>query len=506
MHYVSLIVEFLRGRPAWVFWIAALSQAALWFLVPSLFYSAPPGELPSVLAIGHEFRLGSDLGPPLAFWLAEVAFRIGGMVGVYLLAQLCVILAFWAVFSLGRSIVGTRHAVLAILFMTGIAAFNVPSPEFGPAILALPFWALSLLYYWRAIDLGRRGAWFSFGFCMGLLLLSSYMGVILLLLLTLYTAANPRGWPEFRHPEPWLALLLIGFVVLPHIGWIDWMPSEALAAIGLDAAGLRFAPSAALWLIISVLIAHLGVAVLAVLASGWPRRRRELAPTIERLPVELHGRLFIYVFAVVPALIAAAAALLIGRSGPLDRVGPLVLLTGLAVVTAAGDQMPLYRERIVSFAWLGLLVLPPLGAALAIAVLPWTLGSDLKVAQPANTMGRYFAETFQRRTGQPLAYVAGDRRLAELIAIGAPTRPHVFFTSAPEKSPWARADDVKAAGGVLVWPSTDNAGTPPAALKAAFPDLVAEVPRVYARSVQGFLPLIRVGWAVIRPPNAPPGH
>ena len=28
MHYVSLIVEFLRGRPRFVFWCAALTQAA----------------------------------------------------------------------------------------------------------------------------------------------------------------------------------------------------------------------------------------------------------------------------------------------------------------------------------------------------------------------------------------------------------------------------------------------------------------------------------------------
>ena len=66
------------SRPALVFWIAALAQAALWTLVPTLFYSAPPGDLPIVLAIGHEFQLGTHLGPPLAFWLAEVAFRLAG--------------------------------------------------------------------------------------------------------------------------------------------------------------------------------------------------------------------------------------------------------------------------------------------------------------------------------------------------------------------------------------------------------------------------------------------
>ena len=151
MHYVSLLIEFLRGRPAVVFWTVALTQAALWTFIPALFYSAPPGEVPMLLAIGHEFVLGSYLGPPLAFWLGEIAFRIAGSFGLYALAQACIVLAYWAVFRLGCAIVGIRHAVLAVLLMVGIAAFSVPSPDFGPAILAAPLWALALLYYWRAL-------------------------------------------------------------------------------------------------------------------------------------------------------------------------------------------------------------------------------------------------------------------------------------------------------------------------------------------------------------------
>ena len=47
---------------------------------------------------------------------------------------------------------------------------------------------------------------------------------------------------------------------------------------------------------------------------------------------------------------------------------------------------------------------------------------------------------------------------------------------------------------------TSNVGSPPATLKSQFPAMVPEVPRVFARSVQGLLPLIRVGWAVLRAP------
>src|SRR5262245_19646000 len=119
MLYVSLAIEVLRTRPRLAFWAAVLAQAALWLVVPTIFFAAPPGDLPQVLAIGREFQLGSERGPPLAFWLGEIAFRLTGQsaFGPYLLSQICIVVTYWAVFALGREIVGERHAVLAVLLM-----------------------------------------------------------------------------------------------------------------------------------------------------------------------------------------------------------------------------------------------------------------------------------------------------------------------------------------------------------------------------------------------------
>ena len=78
MFRVSLILEALRARPGLMFAVAALAQGALWTLVPSLIYTAPPGDVPLVLAIGKEWQLGSPYGPPLANWLADVSFRLAG--------------------------------------------------------------------------------------------------------------------------------------------------------------------------------------------------------------------------------------------------------------------------------------------------------------------------------------------------------------------------------------------------------------------------------------------
>lgn len=502
MHYVSLLIEFLRGRPAVVFWTVALTQVVLWTIVPALFYSAPPGDVPLLLAIGHEFLLGSYLGPPLAFWLGEGAFRLAGMFGVYALAQACIVVAYWAVFALGCRIVGTRHAVLGVLLMVGVSAFTVPSPNFSPAVLAAPLWALALLHYWRAVGEGERGYWFLLALDFGLLLLSSYVGVLLLVTLVVFTLASPRGQRALLAPEPWLGLVLFAIVVFPHAAWLAQMRDLVLSGLNdsVAAAG-RMSPW--LWLAMTLLLTHLGLALLVAVASGWPRKRHERAPEIVRNPVQGFARLYVYVFALVPALAAVVLVFASGRLGPLDRIAPLVVLSGLAVVVAAGDQVQLYRERVLSSAWLGLLVAPPALVVLGIALLPWALKTDLAIAQPANAEGRFYGDIFARRTGKPLTYITGDPKLAPLIAMSAPSRPHVYFAWAPERSPWVTAADLRTHGALLVWPAADAAGTPPPAIKAQFPEMVTEVPRSFARTVQGFLPLIRLGWSVIRPPAAP---
>ncbi len=500
MHQVSLIIEALRGRPVLVFWAAALTQGLLWTLVPALFYSAPPGDVPLLLAIGHEFVLGSYLGPPLAFWLGEVAFRLGGLIGLYVLAQACIVTALWAVFTLGRAVVGTRHAALGILLMVGVASFTVPSTEFGPAVLAAALWALALLHYWRAVGLYKRGAWFLLALDLGLLLLTTYAGVILLVLLTAFTLATVRGRRALTYVEPWIGLLLFVIVVAPHAAWLYAMRDTVLTAFHESiVAGAGW--SAAIDLATVLVAIHLGVVLLVLLASGLKRQRRERAPEIDRPPAQSLARNYIYFFALAPAACAIALSIAAGTHWPLGAFGslaPLVLLSGLAVVVAGGDRVLLYRERLVSSVWLALLVAPPLLAALGLVIMPWAFGRDLRVAQPAQAEAHFLADSFQRRTGQPPAIVSGDERLAPAIALMTPTRPRVFFAWAPQRSPWISVDEAAALGGVLVWPA-EASGKPPETLTIQFPAMVPEFPRTFARAVEGRLPPVRLGWSVLRP-------
>jgi 4-amino-4-deoxy-L-arabinose transferase-like glycosyltransferase len=506
MLYVSIVVELLRSRPSLAVWLAAVTQALLWTLVPTFFYAGPPGDVPNVLAVGHEFQLGTYLGPPLAFWLAELVFDLTGrsLFSIYLLSQVCVVVTYWAVFALGSAIVGAQHAALAVLLMVGVAAFTVPTPDFGPVVLTMPLWAIILLHYWRAVGEGRRAYWLPLAIEIGLLLLTTYVGLILIGLLLLFTLINARARAGLNSYDPLVAAVVAGIVTGPHLVWLADTGEGLMPMLARLRTPEAVVGNLVSWLrqIALILAAHAGLLVLVALVAGWPWPRREPAPVIVRRPIDPLAHRFVYFFAVVPAFVGTLVAVLIGWSGPVGGIAPLVILTGLLVVVAAGNGIQLSRQHVVIAAWCGLLIIPPIMTAAALMILPW-LNIDLRVTQPANAMARFFAESFERRTGTPLQIVTGDPRTAALVALGAPSRPSLYLSATPERSPWVAPESIRTKGAIVVWPTADTAGTVPAAIKERFPDLVPEVPRAFERPVQGRLSLVRVGWAVIRPLGQP---
>src|ERR1700704_2128029 len=325
MRFTSLIIELIRARPRLVVWIVVLFQAALWLMVSLLLYQSPPGDLAPVLALGREYQVGTDLGPPLAFWLADIAFRAAGnhMFGVYVLAQLCGAVTFWVFYLLARAMVGSQQAVLAVLLTITVTAFSSPGVEFGPLVLARPLWALLLLHSWQLIGQGRHNAWFAWSIEAGLLLLTTSAALGLLILVAGFAVATLRGRRTLTSFDPLYALLVIVVLALPYLIWLIRADTLALppwpAIADLSDRALHWGD-----LLGGLLLAISGIVVLVVINSGWFGRNPEDAPIIFRPPVEPLARDFVYFFAIAPAL---AGSLISGLFG-LDRVagGGIVLL------------------------------------------------------------------------------------------------------------------------------------------------------------------------------------
>jgi len=499
MRFTSLVIELIRARPRLVVWLVVLLQAALWLIVPLLLYRSPPGDLATVLAYGREYQVGTDLGPPLAFWLADIAFRAAGnhMFGVYLLAQLCSIAMFWTLYLLARAIVGGQQAVLAVLLTMTVAAFSSPGLEFGPLVLARPLWALLLLHSWQLIGQNRRNAWFAWSIEAGLLLLTTSAASGLLLLPTGFALATMRGRRMLMSFDPLFALLVIVVLALPYLIWLIRADTLVLphwpAIADLSARALHFAT-----LLGGLLAAISGIVLLVVLNSGWFGRNPEEAPIIYRPPVDPLARDFVYFFAIGPALMGS----LISGLFDLDRVaggaGVALLMSGLAAIVATGDLVHLRRQRLLRSVWAAAIVAPALAALATTIFLPWTGSGEVATSLPARAIANFFGDSFERRTNQPLRAVTGDAQLAALISLDA-ERSHLLLDATPERTPWLTMAKFNETGGVVVWRASDTIGTPPPDIAKRFPGLVPEVPRAFEWFVTGRQPLLRIGWAIVRP-------
>jgi len=501
MRFTSLVVELIRARPRLVVWLVILVQAALWLVVPLLLYRAPPGALATVVAFGREYQVGTDLGPPLSFWLADIAFRLAGnhMLGVYILAQLCAVATFWILYVLSRAILGGQQAVLAVLLTMTVLAFGADGLEFGPDVLARLIWALLLLHSWQLIGQNRGKAWFAWSIDAGLLLLTTSSAAWLLLLVVVFALATMRGRRMLKSIDPLFALLVIVVLALPYLMWLMRADAIALPALpSLADLGDRAFGSAQIFG--GLALACSGILLLVILNSRWIARPSEEAPVIFRPPVQDLARRFVYFFALAPALAGSLLAGLFGREEVVAGSGVVLLMSGLAVMVAADDLVPLHRQRLLRSVWAAAIVAPAVAIAVMIVVWPWIGGSEMAITLPASAMGRFFDDNFERRTNHPMPAVAGDPQLASLVALDT-SRPHLYLDATPQRSPWFDAAKFREKGGVVVWRAADTAGTPPADIAQRFPGLVPEVPRIFDWPVAGRQSVLRIGWAIVRPAN-----
>ena len=499
MRFTSLVVELIRARPRLVVWLVVLVQAALWLILPMLLYRSQPGDLATVLAFGREYQVGTSLGPPLAFWLADIAFRAASntMFGVYLLAQICAVLTFWIYYQLARAIVGGQQAVLAVLLSMTVTAFSSPGVEFGPLVLARPLWALLLLHSWQLIGQNRRNAWFAWSIEAGLLLLTTPAAIGLLLLLAGFTVATERGRRVLKSLDPLYALLVIIVLVLPYLIWL--LRADALAmppwpAISdLAARAMQWG-----WLLLGLVLSISVIMLLVILNSGWFARNADEAPIIYRPPVDPLARDFVFFFALAPALFGSLLAGFFNLDHVVGGAGVALLMSGLAVVVAAGDLIHLRRQRLLRTVWAVAIIAPAVAVIAMIVFLPWTGSNEVATSLPATSIAQFFGDNFERRTNQRLRAVAGDPQLASFIAMSR-GRPHLLLDATPERTPWLSVAKFNETGGVVVWRASDTSGAPPPDIAQRFPGLVPEVPRDFEWLVNGRQPLLRIGWAIVRP-------
>ena len=521
--FLDRVVDYARRRPAAALaWLLGF-QLVVWMLLPALISANLQLDLVEGLALGKEWQLGYWKHPPLPWWVTDLVYRLTGTIdAVYILGPLAAAVCLYAVWLLARDVAGDTKALIAVAALAAIHYYNISVVKFAHDQMQLPFWALTGLFFWRAIVRGRITDWMLAGLFLAGAFWSKYAAFALAATLGLILLFDPFARRAWRTPGPYAMAAVFAIVIAPNVWWLvsnDFMPFHYIDDRAAGAARwFHYVLFPLRWT--GGQLAYLLPALILLALLYWPRRpiTRETAGDGTAF-----NRRYVAALAFGPFAVTTVVAAALGRQ-PIALWGyPLWSFLPLAVLMLWPPALEPARLRRFAGAALAVLIAFPIGFAVA------ELGEPLLRDRHKATQfpGRLLAETITRqwreKTGTPLTYVGGARVIvaarggprealgagqfaANNVAVYSADRPHVIVNGELRLSPWIDPADLDRRGAVLLWQPPDNKAEMPENIRRAFPRAELQPPlflprRTLFRSSQD---LVHYAFVPPRPEGAPP--
>lgn len=417
-----------------------LWHLSFWVLMPMLGYSMLPLDTLELLGWGQEWQWGYYKHPPLGAWLGEIALQLAGgqLEGLYLLAQLCLVITLIYVWRTARLFLDPQRAVLATVLLEGSYFHTYLTPNFNMNALQLPLWAGLGFHFIQAMR-GRHAHWYAWGAFAALALLSKYSGLLLLATCAGVLLGTAAGRRALRQPQFWLASLLALALLSPHLAWLAQhgeLPLAYLRSFAGDAMPpwqahvvepLRFAAGALLGLLFG------GMLFLTV--------RDRTQPT----PHPSHDALLVLALCFGPLLLAMLYGIVTGSRLKSTWTFPFFNLAGVALFLLFPTRVDARRWRRFGFALVAVIALTS-GAHL----LYKTRSDRSKTAFDGRALATAIAQDWQSETDHPLRIVIADHILASIVSGYTPSRPRMLINADFAISLWLDDAALDAHGAVVV--------------------------------------------------------
>ena len=203
------------------FAIFIIFHLLVWTLIPSLSNNNLPLDTIEALAWGSNLDWGFNKHPPLSAFVLEIFYQIFGNQdwAYYFLSQIFVVLTFFIVFKFSEDFFKNPIlGLISILLLEGVYFYNFTTPEFNVNVCQLPFWALSVLYCWKAFEDNKTIDWFLFGLFAALGVLSKYLFIYLLIAMDIFFIYMiVKKKVNFKCL---ISLIPFFLILLPHLIWL----------------------------------------------------------------------------------------------------------------------------------------------------------------------------------------------------------------------------------------------------------------------------------------------
>ena len=194
----------------------------LWTIVPSVSNVNLPLDTIEALAWGSELKWGYDKHPPLSAFIVQLFYFTFGSLDwtYYLLSQIFVIFSFVYVWKLSIEIFQDKiFSFISLIVLESIYFFNYTTPEFNVNICQLPFWALTVFYFWKGLETNKLKHWALFGIFSSLGLLSKYLFIYLLISTLIFLIINFKKNKKY-FKNNFISILISFLITLPHFFWL----------------------------------------------------------------------------------------------------------------------------------------------------------------------------------------------------------------------------------------------------------------------------------------------
>ena len=194
----------------------------LWTLIPSLTNTNLPLDTIEALAWGSNLDWGFNKHPPFSAFAVEFFFNIFGNNdwAYYLLSQIFVLISFFIVWKFSNDVLEDKtYSLLSVLLLAGIFFYNFTTPEFNVNVSQLPFWALSIYFFWKGINFNKNIDWILLGIFSALGFLSKYLFIYLLITLFIFFIFNFKKYKKSVKGY-FLSISISLILIIPHLIWL----------------------------------------------------------------------------------------------------------------------------------------------------------------------------------------------------------------------------------------------------------------------------------------------
>ena len=213
----------MTKNPSNIFFLLLIVHLLIWTFIPSLTNQNLPLDTIEALAWGSNLDWGFNKHPPFSAFAVEIFYKIFGSQdwAYYLLSQIFVVIAFFAVYKFSEEIFNNKKlALLSVLLLEGIYFYNFTTPEFNVNVAQLPFWALTVYYTWRCIKYDKTTDYVFLGLFAGLGILSKYLFIYLIIGIKLVFIYFLRKGKKIKFSHYFIAGPITLLILLPHLIWL----------------------------------------------------------------------------------------------------------------------------------------------------------------------------------------------------------------------------------------------------------------------------------------------